>query len=220
MRKLLLGSLLSLMAVSASAEHGKISNETMTTPNIGEINTSSIGDSILEQMPATKAEAIYFSEPQSINKTTITRGFYRKSIDSGDYVQYDSYRAPNGGQIGSLGSLPWFFVRKSDNSVCLSSEWKVKPNEKTCTPLKFEAKDWVYPARDAIEQRLIYNGKSGSKIKIGYREFINGMARPSFSNDIEYDLSDSKQIGYKGALIEVTDANNQDIKYKVLKGFK
>ena len=63
-------------------------------------------------------------------------------------------------------------------------------------------------------------GKSGSKIKIGYREFINGMARPSFSNDIEYDLSDSKQIGYKGALIEVTDANNQDIKYKVLKGFK
>ena len=46
------------------------------------------------------------------------------------------------------------------------------------------------------------------------------MARPSFSNDIEYDLSDSKQIGYKGALIEVTDANNQDIKYKVLKGFK
>jgi hypothetical protein len=45
------------------------------------------------------------------------------------------------------------------------------------------------------------------------------MARPAFNNDVEYDLNESKQIGYKGALLDVIDANNQNITYKVLKNF-
>ena len=59
----------------------------------------------------------------------------------------------------------------------------------------------------------------GNKINVSYREFQGAMARPAFNNDVEYDLSDSRQIGYKGALIEVLDADNQKIKYKVLKNF-
>ena len=45
------------------------------------------------------------------------------------------------------------------------------------------------------------------------------MARSAFNNDVEYDLNDSRQIGYKGALIDVLEADNQKIKYKVLKNF-
>ena len=59
----------------------------------------------------------------------------------------------------------------------------------------------------------------GNKINIGYREFSSNSARPAFNNDVEYDLNESKQIGYKGALLEVIKATNQDITYKVLKNF-
>ena len=45
------------------------------------------------------------------------------------------------------------------------------------------------------------------------------MARPAFSNDVEYDLLESKTIAYKGAMIEVIEATNQHIKYIVKRNF-
>ncbi len=42
------------------------------------------------------------------------------------------------------------------------------------------------------------------------------MARPAFNNNVEYDLSESPIIGYKGAKLEVIEANNQFIKYRVI----
>jgi len=72
---------------------------------------------------------------------------------------------------------------------------------------------------DSFQQTLIYNGKIGSKINVGYREFLRDMARPAFSNNAEYDLSTSKVIGYKGAQVEVIEATNQLIRYKVIKNF-
>ncbi|CAD9197495.1 hypothetical protein QAC21B_03669 [Acinetobacter bohemicus] len=71
----------------------------------------------------------------------------------------------------------------------------------------------------SFQQTLIYSGKVGNKINISYREFSGSLARPAFNNDVEYDLNQSRQIGYKGALLEIADANNQSITYKVLKNF-
>lgn len=73
---------------------------------------------------------------------------------------------------------------------------------------------------DSFQQTLIYSGRLGDKINVSYREFSNNTARPAFNNDVEYDLSVSKTIGYKGALIEVIDADNASITYKVLRNFK
>jgi hypothetical protein len=70
-----------------------------------------------------------------------------------------------------------------------------------------------------MEQTLIYSGRIGNRIKLGYREFSNGYARDAFSNEAEYDISESKQIGYKRALIEVIEASNTQITYKVLRNF-
>ncbi len=71
-----------------------------------------------------------------------------------------------------------------------------------------------------FQQTLIYNGMVGKKINVAYREFSNKMARAAFSNDVEYDLSQSKIIGYKGAKIEVLNATNENITYRVISNFK
>ncbi len=68
-----------------------------------------------------------------------------------------------------------------------------------------------------FKRELNYNGKSGNIIFIIYREFVDNMARPAFSTEIKYDLSDTKMIGYKNARFEVIDATNMAIRYKVLK---
>ena len=74
-------------------------------------------------------------------------------------------------------------------------------------------------SQDSFQQTLLYSGRVGNKINVSYREFSSSMARPAFNNDVEYDLDDSNIIGYKGALIEVLDADNQSITYKLIKNF-
>ena len=76
----------------------------------------------------------------------------------------------------------------------------------------------VYSA-ESFQRTLIYSGRIGDKINIGYREFSNDYARPAFNNEVEYDLSESKSIGYKGAELEVIDATNRSITFKVIRNF-
>ncbi|MCV5664960.1 hypothetical protein OFN50_38635, partial [Escherichia coli] len=73
--------------------------------------------------------------------------------------------------------------------------------------------------QDSFQQTLIYSGKVGNKINISYREFSNDMARPAFNNEAEYDLSESNQIGYKGAVIDVLEADNTKITYRLIRNF-
>jgi hypothetical protein len=49
-----------------------------------------------------------------------------------------------------------------------------------------------------------------------YREFKDNLARPAFTQELKYDLGQSRVIGYKGARFEVLDAGNTAITYKVL----
>ena len=72
---------------------------------------------------------------------------------------------------------------------------------------------------NSFQQTLIYSGRIGNKINVGYREFSNSLARPAFNNNVEYDLSVSNVIGYKGAQLEVLEATNQAIKFRLLKNF-
>lgn len=73
---------------------------------------------------------------------------------------------------------------------------------------------WV---RDSFKRELVYSGISQNTLSILYREFIDGTARPAFSQELKYDLSQGNTIGYKGARFHVIKATNTSIKYEVLK---
>lgn len=71
----------------------------------------------------------------------------------------------------------------------------------------------------SFQQTLLYSGRTGDYITLKYREFSGGYARSAFENEAQYDLSESKTISYKGATIEVLEATNQHIKFRLVKGF-
>lgn len=75
------------------------------------------------------------------------------------------------------------------------------------------------PEKNQFQQELLYNGKIGNRVALGYREFSGDLARPAFSNEVSYDLSESTTLGYKGARIEVIKATNTEITYKLVSGF-
>jgi hypothetical protein len=68
-------------------------------------------------------------------------------------------------------------------------------------------------------QEFIYNGKVNNELRFIYREFSSDMIRPAFNQSVQYDYDDSKLISFKGLNIEIIEANNQIIKYKLIRNF-
>ena len=71
----------------------------------------------------------------------------------------------------------------------------------------------------SFKQEFIFGGKVGSSAKFTYREYIGNLSRPSFTQEVQYDLNDGKVIGFKGLKIEILETDNLKIKYKVLSHF-
>jgi hypothetical protein len=83
--------------------------------------------------------------------------------------------------------------------------------------LEYKETQFEQWGKDSFKRELVYSGVSQNTISILYREFQNDIARPAFSQELKYDLSQGKIIGYKGARFEVLRADNLDIRYKVMK---
>ena len=67
---------------------------------------------------------------------------------------------------------------------------------------------------------LIYNGKIDDSVKFLYREISGGYMRDAFSQEIQYDLGEGNEIGFKGARILIHNATNRTIEYEVLQHFE
>lgn len=78
----------------------------------------------------------------------------------------------------------------------------------------FEKVDRIFISGHGYSKReLLYNGKAGNTIKISYREYKDDLARPAFTQDLIYDLAESKIIGFQGMQIEVLNATNEYINF-------
>lgn len=67
-----------------------------------------------------------------------------------------------------------------------------------------------------FRRELIYTGRAGSAISLMYREYSDDMARPAFSQQLQYDLTQDPVIGYQGARFKVLSATNTEVTYEVL----
>jgi hypothetical protein len=72
---------------------------------------------------------------------------------------------------------------------------------------------------NSFQQELIYNGRSGQTLKFLYREISDNYLRTAFTQDVQYDLRDGNVVGFKGSRIEIIEANNQFIRYRVQTSF-
>ena len=63
---------------------------------------------------------------------------------------------------------------------------------------------------------LIYSGLSQDTIRISYREFSGDLARPAFYQELIYDLSESKRITFRSIVLEIIEATNSSLTFKVI----
>lgn len=172
----------------------------VTFPTEGSVATRGVGEQLLERATGILVPSIQLQEDAVIGKYRLAKGQYEFDEEDADAVWYD-------------GEDEDFYMRKSDGQLCIE-------DAETCAPAKYTfGKMLSDVSEDSLQQTLLYNGKIGDRITLGYREFYNNLARPAFSNNVEYDLSESKIVGYKGARLEIIKATNTELTYKVLSGF-
>jgi hypothetical protein len=75
--------------------------------------------------------------------------------------------------------------------------------------------------KDSFKYQALYQGGIDNKIKISFREFKDDMARPAFTQDIDYELNKSGDtiVGFKGLRIKILKATNMDITYSVIQDY-
>lgn len=188
-------------------------------PPIGEVNTVYIGDEMLSKGSRNSVNAIELLQPVSvgiIGAYTFSPGIYTQIGQDGDKIFYRPIH-PGMVQKNPLAD-PYQGMYANDNTrkICGISVL----GGTVCNDANFKKTKHTSTEMDSFQQTLLYSGRVGNKISISYREFSNDRARPAFTNEAEYDISESKIIGYKGAMIEIISANNSSIKYKVLRNFR
>jgi hypothetical protein len=67
-----------------------------------------------------------------------------------------------------------------------------------------------------ITQQLIYAGTAGRVLKITYREFAEDFTRPTFFQDLQYELTDSPMIVFQNVTLQILESTNKEIRFKVV----
>ncbi|WP_312741647.1 hypothetical protein [Cedecea neteri] len=195
--------------------------ESYSEPPIGSINTAYVGDSLIKQGVSQVSDGLKVVSPARVSWAyTVTPGLLKK-IGEDEKADYYFLTGSNDSANVDKAALAdmWqgIMVEKKTNALCVITVFGVTACE---TNMPIEKAKLQMSGDSSFQQALLYNGKVGNKINIGYREFSANTARPAFNNDVEYDLSESKTIGYKGARFEVIEASNQSIKYKIISNFR
>jgi hypothetical protein len=212
---------LSMGACATPAYNYQPVTREISEPPLNVVTVAAVGDSMVRQGRFIEHDGIRLSEKLSVGVLapyTFSPGDYLKTGENQSGAYYLPSKGAGSGEVNASPLADPFqaIMLRPDGQICGVSTL----NGFSCTDARgVEKVKLQVVATNAFQQTLIYSGKVGNKINIGYREFSADYARPAFNNDVEYDLSESMTIGYKGALIEVLEASNQSIRYRVLKNF-
>lgn len=193
-------------------------------PPLGSTSTVSVGDEMVAQGNTSDQDGLELPSSVQISWAyTLSQGFYPKvgSDAKSDFYAFGFNVAPAPGygalSKNALSDPPQAIKADKDGTnICVVTVF----NLAACNPkAKGRAAKRAISSENAFQQTLIYNGRVGDKINIGYREFYGSAARPAFNNNVEYDLATSNTIAYRGARIQVITADNTSISYKLLSNF-
>jgi hypothetical protein len=196
--------------------------QAISEPPLNSVNVVAVGDTMLRQGEFTEHEAILVPQQIGAGLYTIQPGHYIKTGED-DSIEFFYPGGPQPGMVEKPALADnWSKVivkRGSPPQICVLTVYNTAITTCNSGETLFQRVKVPSLHRDSFQQTLLYSGKVGNKINIGYREFSNSLARPAFNNNVEYDLSESKTIAYKGAQLEVLEATNQHIKFRLNKNF-
>ena len=221
MKKLFVLGFSVLLCACAAPDYNYVAETTkVSEPALDSINTVYVGDVMVKQGKFSAHRSLFLKNLVEVGFAyDLYPGYYLKQgEDNNSETFYPSGGNDSGRVDKAFLADPWQAVMtyKNKNKVCVVTVFNVAACKESD---KFDYRMKHIVSNDSFQQTLIYSGKVGDKINISYREFSDNYARPAFNNDVEYDLRESSTIGYKGAKLEIIEATNEHIKYRVIRNF-
>ena len=183
-------------------------------PQLEEVTTADVGVTLVYKEVGVKYKALNITEDRKVKPGNLIKEIHSGEvfINRHNTKKYELYESPSNSNFGIAipkdGGEQMFFINDGGAQI-------VQLNSPiTCTSTTASVKGDEY-----FKQEFIYNGKIGTGLKFTYREFADNTARPAFMQDLQYDLAESNIIGFRGLRIEILNATNMNIKYKVINQF-
>lgn len=201
--------------------------QVLDRPQLGVVNTSELGETIVEKGILRTYDGLLLSNSLSwgdgfiLKKFNINPGRLRARQQDSKYTYfYSDNMTSHDALLGTSPYLSGGLCRSNDRNgpvrgFIVAGRCNMNWND-TPTVEDIQIYDVDSPG---YRQELIYNGRAGDNLKFLYREFSGDMMRPPFSQDIQYDINESNIIGFRGVRIEVLEASNTNITYRVISSF-
>ena len=196
-------------------------------PELGSLNTSELGDTLVSYQyavtkPSYRIVSYEGKKPDVFN--ALKPGTVLEPMGAKNDIEF--YRSPSADRANLLGFDSTRLCRQVS-----TDKWSHIDGWGDCTSTLFlfdnfenviiERANWVDITAPNVQQQFIYNGRIDNYVKFTYREFsVGGYARDAFTQDVQYDLNEGNVIGFKGSRIEILEATNRVITYRVLSHFK
>jgi len=195
----------------------------LSEPEIGVITQKNIGDTLLLQGKVSTYPAIeVLHDIKGIAglRGSIVKGVYIATHKEGTDTFF--LPDPNDQKMNNLTGI-FFLVETKDNEIRMAYRNTGAAGgifkTTTLSPSDYRMTEASIESSSNFQQTLIYTGKENNIIKMTYREYSGNLARPAFTIDITYDLNESKIIAFREAKLEIIEATNTSIKYKVINNF-
>lgn len=199
---------------------------TFFSPELNKISNTEIGISLVSKEKGYTYDAIEITKEFEVKLDNLFETIEVGQVFINDYStkEYNLFR--NSSDLLFGVALPIFgedalIYTYSDNDGIYTTGFTefginfIEPKEQ----IEYIKTSVTVKEKEYFKQEFIYNGRIGNALKFIYREYINDYSRPAFTQDLQYDLSESEIIGFRGLRIQIIDASNTKIKYKVLNYF-
>ncbi len=215
------------LAIVASAGNSSFGDSTdevrFSSPELNTEATAKVGDEILHQGVYYDREVIHLSEEIAVGENGAYRlspGYYLRTGGEHEWDYYVAPKTPGAGKItkaaGVVTLQPAFQVSKDGKTLGVVTNY-YQAVRGAASGITRSSQPAV--STESIQKFLVYGGKSGNKIKLGYKEIWMAIQRPSEIQFVEYDIGKSKIIEADGTRIELIRATGDSIRYRVLKSF-
>lgn len=215
MRNLILGiAALGWAAAATAAPEGQ--RQIIITPEVGAEAKATAGSTMFERTRGSRYPAVRLEQT-----ATFRWGLYPAyTIPRGQLL---SIEADNGKKLVACEKpnldVYCLIDRDRDGSFEAVNTWTGFITSKLPVPIPYtKGLELIVPDEvDAFRQMLIYLGMSGQTLRLSYREFINDLARPAFTEEVTFTLSGQypETVAYKDLSIDILGVDNAGLRYVI-----
>jgi hypothetical protein len=189
-------------------------------PAIGVPAVASVGDTVYEKSHLSVLPAYtineFFSGKNMFATVTISPGDKFIKIPSKSILK--ACRSPSIEAFVHKQYDACLYDDDGDGTFDRFGANEVQGGKKFPHPIPYRNSEFIQATSDSVKQVVIFLGSTKDSMRLSYREFVNDMARPAFTEEYSFPLAATfpQPIAFKGVKMSVTQIDGEGLHYKVI----